>query len=164
MNLIFMFSWTINPTANINFHVCWWKYDWVLTQFLFLFCILEIKTTVIYPATERHIAKYTKQEISLVEETWEDYCSITLPYLEEQTFKIQVPVNHFWDLCWKFTFLFNFHHISWVFCVLVEIQFLDFCLFLFCVTPNFQRVLFGITWVLSDAACHRMKKSWHSFP
>ncbi|XP_033647487.1 m7GpppX diphosphatase-like [Asterias rubens] len=56
-------------------------------------CTNEIKTTVIYPATDRHIAKYTKQEITLVEETWEDYRRITLPFLEEQTFKIQWVYN-----------------------------------------------------------------------
>ena len=58
------------------------------------FVFIEIKTTVIYPATDRHIAKYTKQEITLVEETWEDYRRITLPFLEEQTFKIQVKKCH----------------------------------------------------------------------
>ncbi|XP_022098424.1 m7GpppX diphosphatase-like [Acanthaster planci] len=52
-----------------------------------------IKTTVIYPATERHIEKYTDQDVALIEETCDDYCNITLPYLEEQTFKIQWVYN-----------------------------------------------------------------------
>merc|ERR550532_1308978 len=52
-----------------------------------------IKTTLIHPATEKHIAKYTSQEMFLVEETAEDYQTITLPHIEEQNFSIKWVYN-----------------------------------------------------------------------
>ena len=56
-------------------------------------CIAEIKTTVVCPATEKHVKKYKHQESFLVEETDEDYRSITLPYIEMQHFSLQVCVS-----------------------------------------------------------------------
>lgn len=54
----------------------------------------EIKTTMIYPATKKHIDKYTRQEVEVVEETNEDYTNITLPYLkEENRFSVQWVFN-----------------------------------------------------------------------
>nr|XP_046262970.1 m7GpppX diphosphatase [Scatophagus argus] len=53
----------------------------------------EIKTTVVCPATEKHVKKYQRQESFLVEETDEDYRSITLPYIEKQSFSIQWVYN-----------------------------------------------------------------------
>ncbi|KAG8004254.1 m7GpppX diphosphatase [Nibea albiflora] len=53
----------------------------------------EIKTTVVCPATEKHVTKYQRQESSLVEETGEDYRSITLPYIQKQTFSVQWVYN-----------------------------------------------------------------------
>ncbi|KAI5624523.1 m7GpppX diphosphatase [Silurus asotus] len=41
----------------------------------------EIKTTMICPATDKHFKKYLRQEVFLVEETEEDYQSITRPYI-----------------------------------------------------------------------------------
>lgn len=52
----------------------------------------EIKTTVVCPATEKHIKKYQRQESFLVEETGSDYQSITLPYIQKQSFSVQVSV------------------------------------------------------------------------
>ncbi|CAL8358388.1 unnamed protein product [Merluccius merluccius] len=52
-----------------------------------------IKTTVICPATEHHVKKYQVQEHFLVEETGEDYLSITLPYIKEQRFSLQWVFN-----------------------------------------------------------------------
>ncbi|XP_026212995.1 m7GpppX diphosphatase-like [Anabas testudineus] len=49
----------------------------------------EIKTTVVCPATEKHVNKYQRQESFLVEETWEDYQTITLPYIQVQSFSVQ---------------------------------------------------------------------------
>ncbi|XP_037636973.1 m7GpppX diphosphatase [Sebastes umbrosus] len=49
----------------------------------------EIKTTVVCPATEKHLKKYQRQESFLVEETGEDYQSITLPYIQKQSFSVQ---------------------------------------------------------------------------
>ncbi|KAM9741687.1 m7GpppX diphosphatase [Menidia menidia] len=53
----------------------------------------EIKTTVVYPATEKHIKRHQRQESFLVEETGEDYRSITLPYIEKQSFSLQWVYN-----------------------------------------------------------------------
>ncbi|KAM9519649.1 m7GpppX diphosphatase [Guaruba guarouba] len=53
----------------------------------------EIKTTVVYPATEKHLQKYLRQEVHLIRETWEDYKNITLPYIQSQSFSIQWVYN-----------------------------------------------------------------------
>ncbi|KAM6238277.1 m7GpppX diphosphatase [Porphyrio hochstetteri] len=53
----------------------------------------EIKTTVVYPATEKHLQKYLRQEVHLIRETWEDYKSITLPFIQSQSFSIQWVYN-----------------------------------------------------------------------
>lgn len=50
--------------------------------------------TVVCPATEKHVKKYQRQESYLVEETADDYYSITLPYIESQSFSLQVS----WDV------------------------------------------------------------------
>ncbi|KAM4885775.1 m7GpppX diphosphatase isoform 2-T2 [Sylvia borin] len=50
----------------------------------------EIKATVVYPATEKHIQKYLRQEVHLIRETWEDYKNITLPFIQSQSFSIQL--------------------------------------------------------------------------
>ena len=49
-----------------------------------------LATNTIHPATEKHIMKYTAQDIFLVDETAEDYQNITLPYLEKQQFSTNV--------------------------------------------------------------------------
>lgn len=56
-----------------------------------------IKTTMICPATEKHVKKYLRQEMFLIEETEEDYQSITLPYITSQSFSVQV------GLVWEWT-------------------------------------------------------------
>ncbi|XP_071783258.1 m7GpppX diphosphatase [Centroberyx gerrardi] len=53
----------------------------------------EIKTTVVCPATEKHVKKYQRQESFLVEETGDDYQSITLPYIHKQSFSVQWVYN-----------------------------------------------------------------------
>ncbi|XP_060764297.1 m7GpppX diphosphatase [Neoarius graeffei] len=52
-----------------------------------------IKTTMICPATEKHVKKYLRQEMFLIEETEEDYQSITLPYITSQSFSVQWVYN-----------------------------------------------------------------------
>ncbi|XP_058712871.1 m7GpppX diphosphatase isoform X4 [Poecile atricapillus] len=71
----------------------------------------EIKATVVYPATEKHIQKYLRQEVHLIRETWEDYKNITLPFIQSQSFSIQVGFLGHWcsllgflgvsELLWK---------------------------------------------------------------
>ena len=53
----------------------------------------DIKTTVVYPATEKHLQKYMRQDLRLIRETGDDYRTITLPYLESQSLSIQWVYN-----------------------------------------------------------------------
>jgi len=52
--------------------------------------IVALKTTLIYPATEKHIAKYSCTQAFLITETADDYTDITLPYLESERFSLDV--------------------------------------------------------------------------
>ena len=47
---------------------------------------------MVYPATEKHLQKYLRQEVHLVRETWEDYENITLPFIQSQSFSVQVRI------------------------------------------------------------------------
>ena len=49
-----------------------------------------LKGTIIYPATAKHLDKFSEQNLHFVYETQEDYESITLPFIEEQSFSFQV--------------------------------------------------------------------------
>lgn len=49
-----------------------------------------IKATVIHPATEKHIKKYTDQETFVIQETSDLYQKVTKPYLEAHSFSVQV--------------------------------------------------------------------------
>lgn len=49
-----------------------------------------IATQVIKPVTEKHIQKYTHQNIYLMNETAEDYEHITLPFIEKQQLSVNV--------------------------------------------------------------------------
>ncbi|XP_043729472.1 m7GpppX diphosphatase [Cervus elaphus] len=53
----------------------------------------EVKTTVVYPATEKHLQKYLRQDLHLVRETGSDYRNVTLPHLESQSLSIQWVYN-----------------------------------------------------------------------
>lgn len=55
-----------------------------------VFVITDVKTTVVYPATEKHLEKYLRQDLHLVRETGADYKNVTLPHLESQSLSIQV--------------------------------------------------------------------------
>lgn len=45
---------------------------------------------IIYPATNKHIIKFTRQPLYLVEETKEIYQTITLPHILDNSFSLQV--------------------------------------------------------------------------
>jgi m7GpppX diphosphatase len=64
-----------------------------ITVAIALVLLLGIKTTVIYPATEKHIRKYEAQNIHLIEETPELYKCVTLPYLEKERFSLKVNIE-----------------------------------------------------------------------
>lgn len=51
-----------------------------------------VKTTIIYPATEKHIAKFSQQQTHIVLETPELYLNLTLPYIQKEQFNLQVMV------------------------------------------------------------------------
>ncbi|KAK2099734.1 hypothetical protein P7K49_021082 [Saguinus oedipus] len=53
----------------------------------------DVKTTVVYPATEKHLQKYLRQDLRLIRETGDDYRNITLPHLESQSLSIQIQVT-----------------------------------------------------------------------
>ncbi|XP_057707159.1 m7GpppX diphosphatase [Corythoichthys intestinalis] len=53
----------------------------------------EIKATVVCPATDKHVKKYQRQESFLVDETADDYESITLPFIQKQSFSVQWVYN-----------------------------------------------------------------------
>ncbi|KRT78156.1 hypothetical protein AMK59_7772 [Oryctes borbonicus] len=60
------------------------------------FPVLElnsIKTTVIHPATEKHIEKYCVQNPYIVDETPDVYQSIVLPYIIKEQFDLQWVYN-----------------------------------------------------------------------
>ncbi|XP_042199752.1 m7GpppX diphosphatase [Callorhinchus milii] len=84
-------SLLLNKDADLRLHV---KNDIYSTYSLYPPPTLnEIKTTVVYPATEKHITKYLRQEVYLVHESEDDYKTITAPYLESKAFSIQWVYN-----------------------------------------------------------------------
>ncbi|XP_059045851.1 m7GpppX diphosphatase [Achroia grisella] len=52
-----------------------------------------VKTTIIYPATEKHIVKYSQQEVHIVLETPELYEKLTLPFIKKEQFNLQWLYN-----------------------------------------------------------------------
>ncbi|XP_055678866.1 m7GpppX diphosphatase [Lutzomyia longipalpis] len=55
--------------------------------------INSVKTTVIYPATQKHIDKYSKQEVHIVQETQELYQEVTLKHIEREQFSLEWLYN-----------------------------------------------------------------------
>ncbi|XP_015929007.1 m7GpppX diphosphatase [Parasteatoda tepidariorum] len=53
----------------------------------------DIIATVICPATNKHIEKYTEQHMFVVHETPDAYKTVVLPYIESQKFSIQWVYN-----------------------------------------------------------------------
>ena len=60
-----------------------------------------LKSTVIYPATAKHLEKYSAQDVHFIYETPSDYETITLPFIEGQSFSIQVclEATSLWIMC-----------------------------------------------------------------
>lgn len=54
---------------------------------------IDLKVSIIYPATEKHINKYAQQEYFMVEETPELYNNVTLPYLLKEQFTLDWVYN-----------------------------------------------------------------------
>ncbi|KAF5279437.1 hypothetical protein FQA39_LY05547 [Lamprigera yunnana] len=53
----------------------------------------SIKATIIHPATEKHVEKYSIQKLYLIDETSEIYEEITLPHIKEEQFDLQWVYN-----------------------------------------------------------------------
>lgn len=49
-----------------------------------------LRLTTVFPATDKHVQKYSDQEFFLVHETPKDFESITRPFIETQAFSKQV--------------------------------------------------------------------------
>ena len=58
--------------------------DWI--QFI---SFIALKSSMIFPATRKHIEKYKRQEVHLLRETADDYNLITRPYIESTQFSTQ---------------------------------------------------------------------------
>jgi m7GpppX diphosphatase len=52
----------------------------------------QAKLTIICPCTEKHIRKYSKQELYCIRETPADYAAVTVPFLQKHQFDMKVPV------------------------------------------------------------------------
>ena len=50
----------------------------------------SLKMMVVYPATEKHVIKYSDQEVFVIKETPEDYARKVKPYIESQALSLQV--------------------------------------------------------------------------
>lgn len=58
-----------------------------------LIFVLELKVSMIYPATQKHIDKYTQQSVFMIDETPETYQNVTLPLLEKEQFSLDWVYN-----------------------------------------------------------------------
>lgn len=54
--------------------------------------VLVVKATIIHPATEKHVQKYSIQTLYMVNETYEIYEEITLPCITKEQFNLQVII------------------------------------------------------------------------
>ena len=52
----------------------------------------EAKVTVIYPCTDKHVRKYSRQALFCVRETAEDYKTVTEPFLLNHQFDMKVII------------------------------------------------------------------------
>ncbi|XP_036718018.1 m7GpppX diphosphatase isoform X2 [Balaenoptera musculus] len=59
----------------------------------------DVKTTVVYPATEKHLQKYLHRDLRLVRETGDDYRNVTLPHLESQSLSVQLDDLYLIAIC-----------------------------------------------------------------
>lgn len=50
----------------------------------------NLQLTTIYPASDKHIKKYSDQQLYMIRETPDDYHLITKPYIETQALGLQV--------------------------------------------------------------------------
>lgn len=66
-----------------------------MNYFVLIEKMFSNKMDVIYPATDKHILKYTNQPMYLVLETEEMYQTITLPYILDNSFSLQVSMSFF---------------------------------------------------------------------
>lgn len=53
----------------------------------------KLKATIIYPASEKHILKYSIQNLYIIEETANQYKEVTEPYLTKGQFSLDVSIK-----------------------------------------------------------------------
>lgn len=58
-----------------------------------MFIALGVKATVVYPATDKHIEKYSICQKYVINETPEYYKDITLPYITSSQFSLEVKLK-----------------------------------------------------------------------
>lgn len=51
-----------------------------------------VKTTIIYPATQLHVKKYSRFNLFIVKETWQLFKEITEPFLNSSQFSLEVRI------------------------------------------------------------------------
>ena len=51
---------------------------------------LGLNVTIIHPATQKHIDKFMRKDLHIVNETYENYKNITLPHIESSNFSLKV--------------------------------------------------------------------------
>ena len=54
----------------------------------------DVKVTVVYPASEKHVAKYTTQDEYMVTECPLTYKRVTKPYIQTQALGLEVRSHH----------------------------------------------------------------------
>lgn len=72
----------------LNFHILVFFFTHLFTNNIF--DLIGLHATVIYPATQSHIDKYKKQELYVIDETYELYEQVTLPHIESKSFSLEV--------------------------------------------------------------------------
>lgn len=99
------------------FNIVIWSFHFYILLFFNSFTLLakpeanKIKTTIIYPATAKHIVKYTNQNLFIIQETAEQYLKITEPFLTKGQFSLDVSVyNH----CFIGKFQFKSRYINFL--------------------------------------------------
>mgnify|MGYP001804404169 FL=1 len=73
------------------------KFSYVLSEWTYWSLntdsVTAVKTVVIFPATAKHLEKYSSHESHLIYETPDDYKNILLPYVERSHFDMKVGNN-----------------------------------------------------------------------
>ena len=70
----------------------------------FLLQKIGLNTTIIHPASQKHLDKFSRKELYIVNETYETYQNITLPHIEANKFSLEVGNKLFEHILHKLIF------------------------------------------------------------